>query len=341
MCAAGDFRLTKFISNSRQVLESVPINERAQNMVDVDFDQTKLPIERALGVHWSVENDSIGFRIVLKDKPLTRRGILSTISSIYDPLGLAAPFLLTGKKLLQQLCNRHIDWDDEINEEDSALWVRWRSQLPLLEQIRVPRCFKPANFGKVISTSLHHFSDASQTGYGQCSYIRFVNESGEVHCSLVMGKSRVYPLKPVTVPRLELTAATISVKVGRMLKTELQYMDVESTYWTDSKVVLGYISNDVRRFHMFVANRVQLIRENSAVESWNYITTDNNLADDVSRGIRCTDLSVGHRWFKGPDFLWQPIEHWPITEVDRSLHENDPEVRKQASVLYNKYHRRK
>jgi hypothetical protein len=332
MCAAGGFRLTKFISNSRQVLESVPINERAQNMVNVDLDQTKLPIERALEVHWSVENDSIGFRIVLKDKPLTRRGILSTISSIYDPLGLAAPFLLTGKRLLQQLCNRHIDWDDEINEEDSALWVRWRFQLPLLEQIRVPRCFKPANFGKVISTSLHHFSDASQTGYGQCSYIRFVNESGEVHCSLVMGKSRVCPLKPVTVPRLELTAATISVKVGRMLKTELQYMDVESTYWTDSKAVLGYISNDVRRFHMFVAKRVQLIRENSAVESWNYVTTDNNPADDASRGIRCTDLSVGHRWFKGPDFLWQTVEHWPITEVDRSLHENDPEVRKQASV---------
>jgi len=114
MCAKGGFHLTKFVSNSQTVLEAIPASDRANNVVNVDLSQTVMPVERALGVHWCVENDSLGFRIIMKDKPSTRRGILSTISSVYDPLGLAAPFLLNGKKLLQQLCMNHVDWDEEI-----------------------------------------------------------------------------------------------------------------------------------------------------------------------------------------------------------------------------------
>ena len=101
---------------------------------------------------------------------------------------------------------------------------------------------------------LHHFSDASTEGYGQCSYLRLVDKSEEVSCSLVMGKARVTPLKPITIPRLELTAAVVSVKVSDMLSRELKYGELEEVFWTDSKVVQAYIQNDVRRFHTFVAN---------------------------------------------------------------------------------------
>ena len=282
MCSAGGFRLTKFVSNDRRVLEKIPFNDRVKNIMNVDLTQTVLPMERALGVHWCVESDILGFRITLKDKPLTRRGVLSTISSIYDPMGLAAPFLMTGKRILQGLCSAKMDWDDEVGEKDRALWEKWRNQLPLLENIEVTRCFKPHGFGRVMSANLHHFSDASQIGYGQSSYLRLVDVDGHVHCSLVMGKSRVAPLKPVTIPRLELTAATVSVKVGAMLESELPYDNISSTYWTDSRVVLGYINNDVRRFHMFVANRVQMIRENSDITTWRYVDSDCNPADDAS-----------------------------------------------------------
>ena len=109
MCAAGGFRLTKFVSNDPRVIETIPVSNKASNFKDIDSSKTTLPIERALGVHWNIENDTFEFRITLKDRPPTRRGILATISSIYDPLGLASPFLLAGKQLLQRLCGRRLD----------------------------------------------------------------------------------------------------------------------------------------------------------------------------------------------------------------------------------------
>ena len=145
-----------------------------------------------------------------------------------------------------------------------------------LAQLKILRCYKPDDFGKPKSIELHSFSDASISGYGQCSYVRMVNDQQKVHCSLVMAKSRVTPLKPVTVPRLELTAAVVSTKISAFLQKELKYGCV--------KVVLGYISNKARRFHTFVANRVQGIRDHTSPDKWPYIDTKDNPADDASRG---------------------------------------------------------
>ena len=166
----------------------------------------------------------------MKDKPCTRRGILATISTIFDPLGLIAPVVLVGKQILQEICHGK-DWDEPIDGEVLAKWERWRSQLPLLKQLDIAR----------------NLSDASQTGYGQCSYLRLVDENGRIHCSLVLGKARVAPLRSVTIPRLELTAATVSVRVANVLKEELDYEELQDSYGTDSKVLLGFISNESRR----------------------------------------------------------------------------------------------
>jgi len=140
-------------------------------------------------------------------------------------------------------------------------------------------------------------------GYGQCSYLRLINTASQVHCALIMGKSRVSPLKQFTVPRLELTAATVSAKVSHMLQEELDYQEATNIFWTDSKAVLGYIGNDARQFHTFVANRVQLIRDLSDVNQWQYIELDKNPADEASRGLHCHNISSNHHWFIGPDFL--------------------------------------
>ena len=116
LCAKGGLRLHKFTSNSREVLETIPEDERAKSLKNLDLHQNSLPMERALGVQWCVETDSFQFRITLQDKPLTRRGILSTASSVYDPLGFLAPFTLIGKQILQQLCRDKADWDEPIPE---------------------------------------------------------------------------------------------------------------------------------------------------------------------------------------------------------------------------------
>ncbi len=137
---------------------------------------------------------------------------------------------------------------------------------------------------------LHHFSDASLEGYGQCSYIRLVNEDDKVHCSFVVGKARVTPLKQVTISRLELTVATISARMSKFLRNELSYQEIEEYFWTDSMIVLGYISNDAKRFHTYVANRVQQIRDVTKPSTWSYVDTKNNPADDTSRGLEAQQL---------------------------------------------------
>ena len=131
----------------------------------------------------------------------------------------------------------------------------WRNQPPELEKLMIKRCFKPDDFGTFMSVQLHlHFSDASTIGYGQCSYIRLVNKNGDIHVSLACAKVRVAPVKQVTKPRLELIAAVLATKVSRFLQKKLIYDPVEEFYWTDSEVVLAYVSSDAKRFHVFVAN---------------------------------------------------------------------------------------
>lgn len=333
MCRRGGFRLHKFTSNSKEVVESTPVESRAKEIKELDLNRDLLPPERVLGVEWNIENDVFKFCITLKDTPLTRRGILSTVSSIYDPLGFAAAFLLRGKRILQLLCKENIGWDDAIPDELRMQWEIWRNELPLLEMMEVPRCFKSKEMENLKKIELHHFSDASTEGYGQCSYPRLVDTRNRVNCSLVMGKARVTPLKPITIPRLELAAAVISVRVSEMLSRELRYDEVEEVFWTDSKVVQAYIHNDARWFHTFVANRVQQIRERTVPEQWKYVDKKKNPADDASRGLSPKDLLQSSRWLRGPSFLWDHHDSWK--NLDKSepefLQPDDKEVRKASS----------
>ncbi|XP_032225762.1 uncharacterized protein LOC116608834 [Nematostella vectensis] len=208
----------------------------------------------------------------------------------------AAPFLLRGKKILQVLCKAALGWDDPIPEVMQNQWRMqnqwWVSELPLLEKIQIPRCFKSNTMGEIKKAELHHFSDASSEGYGHCSYLRLIDKDDKVNCSLVMGKACVAPLKSVTIPRLELRAALTSVKVRRMLGSELRYDGVEEVFWTDSKVVQGYIYNEGRRFHTYVANRVQQIRDHTNPKQWKYVDTNNNPAKNISLVTR-TGVSMG------------------------------------------------
>ena len=124
-----------------------------------------------------------------------------------------------------------------------------------------------------------------------------VDEEGRIHFSLLPGKSRVKPKKFVLIPRLELTAAVLLAKVACLLKKEFNLGEVNHYFWTDSKVVLGYIRNDTRRFKTFVANTIYQIKENTNVEQWSDIPTRENPADDASRGLNAEWESSNSRWF--------------------------------------------
>ena len=139
----------------------------------------------------------------------------------------------------------------------------WKRELYDLEKLSLERCIKPSNFRKIVNISLNNFSDASEIGYGQYSYLRVVDENENIHCSLIMGKARVAPKMFASIPRLELAAAVLSVKISNMIKKELQLQELDEYFWTDSRVVFGYIANDTRTFKTFFANRVYMIQENS------------------------------------------------------------------------------
>ena len=229
--------------------------------------------------------------------------MLSTISSVYGPLGFIAPVILVGKRILQEICHGS-NWDEPVEGDDLSRWENRRSQLPLLETLSISRCFKPSNFGKIVSAQLHNMSHASGTGYEQCSYLRLVDDNNHVHCSFVMGTARVAPKKTVSIPRLELAAAPVSVRVADVLKNELDYERIEEFYWTDSKVVLVLINNESRRFHVYVANRVQLIRDCNSPSQWRYVESGSNPPDEGLRGLNARHFLQKSRWIKGPDFFF-------------------------------------
>ncbi|KAL7827039.1 hypothetical protein SRHO_G00327570 [Serrasalmus rhombeus] len=184
---------------------------------------------------------------------------------------------------------------------------------------------KPKGFGTVISAQLHHFCDASEVGYGTVSYIRFASDRN-VHVSFVVGKARVAPLKQMTIPRLELQAATLASRMDKMLRVELQMNLEPSVIWTESQSVLKDINNEQTRFSTFVTNRLTVIRDLTTKEQWRYVGSANNPADAASRGVRAVSLMSKH-WWTGPDFLRREETHWPIIGKLMSTDLKDLEVR--------------
>ena len=150
--------------------------------------------------------------MMVKEQAQSRRGLLSIICSVYDPLGFLAPVTLPAKVLLQELCRRRCGWDDNIPADISHQLTGWLEDLKSLASFKVKRCIKP------IKAQLHNFSDASEDGFGTVTYLRIENSKSQVHVSFMLGKTRVTPLKQITIPRLELTTAVLAVRVDQMLR---------------------------------------------------------------------------------------------------------------------------
>ena len=132
LCNKGGFDLTKFISTDSEILKLIPVEKRSTTSIK-DVLRQDMHIERALRVYWSLENDTLGFQIILKDIPLMKRGVLSSINTIFDPLGIAGPFLLKGRKILQQITTSRSGWDEPLPDSERKAWEQWRIDLPGIE----------------------------------------------------------------------------------------------------------------------------------------------------------------------------------------------------------------
>ena len=329
--ASRGFCLTKLVVNDPLLLNQIPEKDRAVEVHLVKKDISS----KVLGIKWDITGDAFKFEISPHQQveKVTRRKMLSCLSAIYDPLGLLNPFIVQGKLLLQSATNSKLSWDEEVGSLLQKKWLNWLSALQSVPDVKIPRCIKPFQFSDA-HVELHHFSDASQQAYGSCSYLRCINKIGQVHVALVMSKSRVAPTKSITIPRLELQAAVLSAKIDSSLTEELDLTLGPSYFWTDSEIVLRYINNESRRFHVFVANRVSIIHQLTAVKQWSFVPGTQNPADLLTRGEKMQEQDKSF-WLKGPQFLHKYKDSWVSHSKvsSKSLGEKDPEVKKIVCMI--------
>jgi hypothetical protein len=332
MLAEGGFRVTKFASNSKQVLESIPVDDRAKGIRPLNLGSDSLPFEKSLGLTWDLKQDLLTFLTSVKPKPVTRRGMLSSVSSLFDPLGLVSPFTVRGRMLVQELTRLNLGWDEKIPEHIAQQWAEWLDELAAVSEFKIARCITPAG---AVEFQLHHFGDASSKAYGSVSYLRSTLSDGQVVTFLVMSRSRLAPMKELSIPRLELSAAALAVKIDGMLRRELGLELSRSVFWSDSMVVLGYINNPMVRYHTFVANRVSAVHAGSESDQWRHVASADNPADMISRGIPIDELNQSSLWIQGPHFLGEPVKNWPGYQVTSAPSSDDPEVKRVCPVLLN------
>lgn len=289
----------------------------------------------ALGLIWNLESDSFGFQVSQEEKPFTKRGILSTVQSIYDPLGFVAPITIQGKVLIRELSSKEYDWDDPLPPDKQESWKLWRESLLELEKLHFKRRYVPMPFVSSQSRELCLFFDASTQAIAAVAYLRVTNDEDQCHVGFVMGKAKLAPHPAHTVPRLELCAAVLATEMADTICCE---MDIEMhavRFFTDSRIVLGYIHNTSRRFHVYVANRVNRIRKSSHSQQWQYVATEQNPADHATRPMS-VDILRASNWFSGPEFLKSSSEPPQSDSFGLVNPELDVEVRAQVAVNYTK-----
>ena len=257
-----------------------------------------------LGLLWDPVEDSLSVNIprVLEAASCepTKKNLLSLTASVWDPLGLVQPFLVLPKLLFQQVCKSKLGWRGKLPEEMAVKWESWKSQLPDLAQISLPRQITLPEFDSV---ELHCFSDASESAYAACFYVKCVYGL-ESRVNLVFAKNRIAPLAAHTLPRLELLGACLlSRLVDKVVSTHKPLRFDKVVYYSDSKNVLHWINSDNRQWSIFVQNRVVEIHRLTKAADWRYVRSERNPADVATRPISGPDLVSSEMWWHGPSFL--------------------------------------
>lgn len=328
MLAASNLRLHKIASNRPAVIEAFPPEDRAKEIKDLNLLTDDLPLQRSLGVSWNIATDTFTFQISDDEKPYTRRGVLSMVNSLYDPLGFLAPVTIRGRLLLRELSKQAEDWDTPLPDDMEGEWKTWKTSLQDLQELRIPRPYSSFSLSDAQDKELFVFSDASVQAISAVAYLKLTTEDGKSEVSFVFGKARLAPQPEITVPRLELCAAVLAIEIAELVVEEMDLKFDRITYYTDSKVVLGYIHNQARRFYVYVNNRVQRIRQSSSPEQWRYVPTEHNPADHGSRSVAAASLSTT-TWFSGPAFLQNSSLHFsePTVTFDLINPLSDTEIR--------------
>lgn len=310
----GNIRLHKFCSNSRRVLDSFAPEDLAKNLKNLDFGTNTLPVQRSLGLLWNTEMDEFTFKVNTVEKAYTRRGLLSTINSVYDPIGFAQPVVIRGKLLLREMMSvtTNTDWDEPLPAFLHDEWSSWVDSLSHLESFCVPRSYS-SSFVNATRREVLVFCDASKDIIAAVAYLK-LQENDTSSISFLLGKAKVAPAHGHTIPRLELCAAVLATEIAEIVRDQLNIPPQDFHFFSDSQIVLGYISNESRRFYVYVGNRVARIRLFSMPTQWKFVQSELNPADVATRPVHPSMLQ-DTSWICGPTSpLSAPIEHFELVD---------------------------
>ena len=268
--------------------------------------------------------------------PLTKRNVLRVGGRFFDPSGIISPLVIQVKIIFQTICESKKDWDEEVDDETSAKMTTFMAELGDVKSISVPR-FIGLGITRIINNvELHGFSDSSQKAYAAVVYVRFrVNEKFAM--KLLCAKTKVAPLKAISIPRLELLGCLLLSKlmftVNESLKTVINIEGM--TYWTDSKICLHWIKNSKKEWVQWVERRVDKIRSLNEAISWYWVDSGKNPADIPTKEISVVEFRDNFLWWSGPKFLTnEGKEGWPAQSDYVEINKHDDVVIKELKQSF-------
>ncbi|XP_065354646.1 uncharacterized protein LOC135949114 [Calliphora vicina] len=327
---SAGFSLRKWTANNDHLLKGIS----SDHLLDGEFLKlSDSSTTKTLGLRWNAGSDYFYFR--LKNHPdknlITKRSVLSAIAKLFDPAGWLAPVIVTAKIIMQQIWKDGTNWDEDLQPATLLRWHNFLDDYVHIEHIKIPRF---VDFDPSFSIELHGFCDASEKAYAATLYLRSEN-LGFVSTHLLISKTKVAPVKFVTLPRKELCGAELLAKMIKSVQSQLSLSNYKLYLWTDSTIVLAWLQKPPNKWKTFVENRVSSIIEKVGRESWYHVDSKSNPADLASRGITLSQLINNDLWWQGPSWLSRPHADWPAQSFNFVTEEETKPIHVHVSQLKN------
>ncbi|XP_075162853.1 uncharacterized protein LOC142235486 [Haematobia irritans] len=302
----GSTYFPKITANDSQLLTHLP----PEDIYDLDFlrlDETSST--KTLGIKWNALSDSFSYTLdhIAPTKGITKRTILPAVAQLFDPAGWITPIIIRAKMLLQQLWLEGLDWDTPVSQETHLTWESLMQDFSHIANIKIPRWIRYMPSDRV---QIHGFADASKAAYCACLYV-VVNSDCASNSNLVVAKSKVAPLRTICLPRLELNGAELLARLTNYVLSVFDFKVTQTFLWTDSSIVLGWLSKPPWSWETFVANRTSKIHSLVPNAQWRHVPSHDNPADLGTRGCKPKDLVDSKLWWNGPSWITGPLSAWP------------------------------
>lgn len=307
---SAGFPLKKITANDPRLLLNLPTDDL--------YDQHFLRFQesssvKTLGIKWNALTDTFSYAFPIQPNKgkVSKRKVLSVVASLYDPIGWITPIVMRAKLLMQQIWLEGGGWDDEISPDSHTIWDDFLLDLAYIELVSIPRWmqYKPSDV-----VQIHGFCDASKAAYCACVYIRCQTHNNVTFSNIIISKTKVAPLKTISLPRLELNGAVLLAKLVKYITSTLKFNIGDTILWTDASIVLGWLSKTPSTWETFVANRTSQVHELVPNATWRHVSTHDNPADLGTRGSRPQDLANNTLWWNGPPWICNPPSTWPETD---------------------------